>query len=159
MYKTRKVKQRTLKYLGRSYKLNSKGLDLETFLDKNIEQFIEETPKRGIILKLIEFELINHEFKKLKHDDYILNSEIKVEIDKIKIRNLKNKPVVLEINEGFLCEYTINSVLNFKFPNLNEKECGKYLANTLLSAGIKIDDQLFVSLFNKLFKENLQSTN
>ncbi len=159
MYKVKKVKQRNLKYLGRVFRLNNMGLDLISFLGKEAALFINETSKKEIVLKLIEFELLNHGFKRIKNNAYSLNSEITADLDKFKIRSNKNKSTVLEINEGFLCEYTINSLLNFKFPNLNEKECGKYLANALLSAGIKLDEQLFLNLFDKFFKDVLPSTN
>jgi hypothetical protein len=153
-----KVKQKNLKYLGRVYKLNQLELSLQEYLNEDITSFIFNTPKKQVILKLIEFELLNHGFNR-SNDGQFIFEQIKADLNKLKIKNNLNNNTVLEINEGFLCEYTINSMLNFKFPNLNEKECGKYLANALLNTGIKLNQELFINLFRKFYKEILPSTN
>jgi hypothetical protein len=153
-----KVKQKNLKYLGRVYKLSPLQLSLQEYLKEDLNSFIDNTPKRQIILKLIEFELLNHGFKKSNNNQFIL-LEIKTDLNKLKFKNSAGNNIVLEINEGFLCEHTINSMLTFKFPNLNEKECGKYLANALLNAGIKLNQELFINLFRKFYEEILPSTN
>jgi hypothetical protein len=153
-----KVKQKNLKYLGRVYKLSSLELSLQDYINEDITLFIHNTPKRQVILKLIEFELLNHGFKRSNSNQFIFD-EIKADLNKLKIKNKLDNSLVLEINEGFLCEYTINSMLNFKFPNLNEKECGKSLANVLLNTGIKLNQELFINLFRKFYEEILPSTN
>ena len=85
--------------------ITSNSLDL-TLLDKD---------KQSIIYSLIEVELFNHGFKKTNQFNFHLG-DIKITLDKIKIKNVKNKDIVLEINEGFLCEHTIKSLLAFNFP-------------------------------------------
>lgn len=122
--------------------ITSNSLDL-TLLDKD---------KQSIIYSLIEVELFNHGFKKTNQFNFHLG-DIKITLDKIKIKNVKNKDIVLEINEGFLCEHTIKSLLAFKFPNLDEKSCGICLASTLLNAGIKLNQDLFIKLFNKFYED------
>ena len=153
-----KVKQKNLRYLGRVYKLDQLELSLQEFLKEDTDSFISNNSKRQITLKLIEFELLNHGFKQLNNNQFILG-EIKVDLNKLKFKNKSSNNLVLEINEGFLCEYTLNSMLNFKFPNLDEKECGKSLANALLNTGIKLNQELFINLFRKFYEEILPSTN
>ena len=59
----------------------------------------------------------------------------------------RQKEVVLELNEGFLCNVTLNELMNYKPENDND---GAKLANLLLASGIKVDEGLFVRLFNRL---------
>lgn len=140
-----RIKQKNIRYLGRVYKLSpiaSNSLD-STHLDKD---------KHSIIYSLVEVELFNHGFKKTNQYNFQLE-DIKITLDKTKIKNAKNKDVVLEINEGFLCEHTIKALLAFKFPNLDEKSCGICLASALLNAGIKLSPELFIKIFNKFYED------
>lgn len=151
-----KIKQKTIKYLGKVYEPTPLNLDFNSFLGQDLYTFMKNTTKKEISLKLIQFELINHGFKLAKNNVYI-NKEVKIDLNKQKIENNKLNKAVLEINEGFLCDFTFISLLNFKFPNLNEKECGKYLAKTLLNVGIKLNNELFIFLFKKFYKETIPS--
>ncbi|MBI2671026.1 hypothetical protein HYX18_03555 [Candidatus Woesearchaeota archaeon] len=155
--KKQKIKQKNLKYLGKVYKLNNLSLIDSNTRPEDLTSTLNND-KKTIIIRLIERELINHSFKKLKPNIY-KRDNINADLNKIKLKNSKNKNIVLEINEGFLCEYTINLLLNFEFPNLDEKSCGIYLANALLSAGIKLDEVLFIKLFNNFYKEVFSSIN
>ncbi len=147
-----KVKQKSLKYLGRVYKPLQCQLSSSNHLNADIYGFISNNSNSQILISLIRFELLSHQFKEIKHNIFSYE-EIKADLNKLTFKNKSNNNVVLEINEGFLCNYTINSMLNYKFPNLDEKGCGISLANSLLNTGIKLNQELFILLFKKYYAE------
>ncbi len=63
----------------------------------------------------------------------------------------KEQSLVMEINEGFLCTYTINRLLQFQsLPDEDEREKGIRLAKCFLEAGLRIDPSIFVTYFEKV---------
>lgn len=147
-----KVKQKSLKYLGRVYSPIRGSLDISDYINSPLEDYISNKTISQIIIDLIRFELLNHQFKEIKQNIFTLE-KIKIDLNKLTFKNNHNNNIVLEINEGFLCNYTLNYMLNYKFPNLDEKGCGISLANSILNTGIKLNQELFIFLFKKYYKE------
>jgi hypothetical protein len=56
------------------------------------------------------------------------------------------------MNQGFLCNHTLSQLLDFCGEGTRPDEVGQRLANTLLEAGVAIPEDLFVDLFNKIYK-------
>lgn len=139
-YKTKPHhRQKVIKYLGRvltpkkQFKIN---LDI-----KNL------TFKESII-SLLKTELINHNFK--EENNEFIQGDIKINFkDKIVTKN--NKLVSIELNEGFLNDYTLKELLNYEF-NIKQPPLvqGHNLANLLISAGIKLAPSKFLKLFKKI---------
>ena len=124
-------RQKVKEFLGRVYKPELKN---DLGFVKEVD-YVKNNSFRQIVKDLVEFELLKHNVK-----DFF------VDFDKnFVLRN--NRKVALQINEGFLCNYTLKNLLNFK---LGGEEAGYSLAKAFVEAGIKVPQELFVKIFEKL---------
>jgi len=124
-------RQKVKAFLGRVYKPELKN-DLNFVKE---EVYVRDNSFKQIVKDLVEFELLKHDVK-----DFF------VDFDKnLVLRN--NRKVALQINEGFLCNYTLKNLINFK---LEEEEAGYSLAKAFVEAGIKVPQELFIKIFEKL---------
>ncbi len=120
-------KQMIVKYLGKVIKPKRVSkIKFKEYINQDIKEYLEKTEINNIFLDLIKLELLNHDIKEI---------------------NTKN--IIIELNEGFLCNYTLQQLFNLKLPK-SDKEASLILANTILSAGIKIQSSLFIKIFKKL---------
>lgn len=153
------VEQKIIKYLGRVFKFpKTKPTTLKKYFSlPNLKEYFNKTKLPTILLNFIELELYKHNFKQIKKHLW-LNSGCIVNLSKLKLYTTKNKPFVLQLNQGFLTEHTIKNILNFKFPKQNTEDIetelnhARSLANTLLSAGIKPSKIEFIYLFQQFKK-------
>lgn len=150
--KRRKMpKQKVKKYLGRVYKFK-KALNQEIEVIET-----EKTTFRQNILLLIKNELKNYEFEEKEGFWQKENCQINVEqglcIDE------KGKNICIAINEGFLHATTITALIDFKPKEDLEREIGKQLGNTLISAGIRPKEAVFIELFRQVMKQIHQINN
>ncbi len=60
------------------------------------------------------------------------------------------KPIVLAVNNDFLCDYTLRKLARFKSLS-DEEECGKELAKAFIHAGIPPNPKIFVEVFQKVY--------
>lgn len=99
------------------------------------------------VMALVKQELANHGF----------NESLELEGVKADLLNRSfvsgKRNVVLALNEGFLCSQTLNEVLGFK-PEGYEEQAGEKLATVLVEAGLKLPKDVFVRLFEKVYKLN-----
>jgi hypothetical protein len=62
----------------------------------------------------------------------------------------KTNPAVIAMNEGFLCQHTLQQATEF-IPSSNiEEKIGAELAGVLLEAGLAVPHDVFVQLFEKV---------
>jgi hypothetical protein len=99
------------------------------------------------VLALIKQELKNHGF-----NDSLAKDKTKVDLENRKIIN-NNKSIILEMNEGYLCTYTLNHLMTLKLKGY-EEQAGTQLATALVEAGLKLSQETFVQLFEKIYKGN-----
>ncbi len=102
---------------------------------------------KELILDIARQELLNHSFggrEILKREDII------VDLNQLKFTKNK-KPVIVALNEGFICEHTLKELLNFKAEG-SEEEVGVKLATKLVEAGLGVQKEEFVHVFEKVFK-------
>ena len=144
-----KVKQKTLKYLGKIYKVGKESAPRNI----NSEEF-KNTSIKKLIIELIRNELNSHNFKEIKNNIFELDNSL-VDLEKKEVINKNSKKqICLELNNNFLCSYTLRKLLNFKpKKNLTKIQIGKQLANTFESAGISISKEVFVYIAQKIIKE------
>lgn len=125
------ARQKVKQFLGRIHKPELKG-DMEFSKE---DEYVKNNSFRQIVKDLVEYELLKHGSK-----DFI------IDFDKgLVLRN--DRKVALQMNEGFLCNYTLKNLMNFK---LGGDEAGYDLANAFVEAGIKVPQDLFVKIFEKL---------
>ena len=149
-WKNSKVKQKVKRYLGRVYEFKRKDSDFEKFIGRNVEEFIAMSSSEDIIIKLVEWELLNHCFE-LKEGLYV-NGRCLVDLKKKKIRNLRGSKIALGFNEGFLDEYSLRKLIRKKHKGEEQGELGYTLAKMFVETGIKIPHEVFVGYFSKLYK-------
>lgn len=90
----------------------------------------------------------NKENLKINEKNYLKNRKT------LKINKKKTKNFVIEMNEGFLCKYTLDKIFQFKYDEyISSSENGFILARLLVDAGLKIDNKLFVEMFKGFVKE------
>lgn len=138
--KTKKYpKQEVVKYLG---KVITPKKYSKTILN------IDNLTFKEAIIHLLKTELTNHKFK--EKNNIFIQKDILIDL-KTKTITKNLKPISLELNEGFLNNYTLKELLNFKYktkqPPLTQ---GHTLANLLISAGIKLSPSKFLKLFKKI---------
>ena len=141
--KSRGSRQKVKRYLGRIYKFNIKN-DADFLQFKKIESaenYVMENDFKKIIMDLIEWELFRHEIDKNKFAIDLNGMNV--------MQNGRN--VVLLINDGFMCNLTLKNIFEFR-PEGDESNDGYRLARVFVESGVKIPQDVFISLFGKLFK-------
>jgi len=149
----RSSRQKTSKYLGRNYKLTKSNPALfEDFIPSDINDYFSKYSSQHIIKDLINHELLQHSFK--LSEEKLKSSNFLVDINNIQVIDDKTqKPISLEMNEGFLNNYTLSNLLNIKYNQKTDKEIARLLADSLLSAGISIEEDIFILLYSRIVKE------
>lgn len=129
-------RQRVSKYLGKTYTLT------------RYSEALSELPPgiQAAIIEGIAQELSNHGF--VREGNVLKQESIVVDLNENTIRE-KNKKVVLGMNEGYLCDHTLQQLLTFA-PNERPDESAKKLANLVLEAGLKLSNEQFVHLFEQV---------
>lgn len=127
-WKEGKVKQKTIKYLGK----------VNNFKSSKTQDFDEQEPMPSIISNT----LINAGFS----NQLELNG-IKVDLEKQKI-SLGKREGVIKLNEGILSSITIKKLLNYEI--IEETKPGLKLAKLLSESGIDLDQNTFIKLYQVL---------
>ena len=149
------ARQKVKGYLGRVYfpdKQESKDF-FEHYNINDIEGYVKDNKhnRTRIVNELVKLELINHGFKE-KEGILFFNSIFfdigNNELHSINEKNIKNKKVVLKINDGFMCNETINKLVKGSFGD----ETGYEFAKAFVDAGINIPKELFVKLYESMVK-------
>tara|TARA_Y100000034_G_C6866933_1_gene395254 strand:+ start:672 stop:1121 length:450 start_codon:yes stop_codon:yes gene_type:complete len=121
-------RQRVKQYLGSIIKV--KG---------NLEQnnSIVGNGRKDFLLKFLEKTINKQELKRLN----IIQK-------KLSFFKKNNKEVVLKTNEGHLCSFTLNRILNFRKTN-NLQNDGYKLAKYFLQAGLNVTKEEFIEFYTK----------
>lgn len=127
----RGARQKVGKYLGRIYApQKGKKTGLKEYLSvKDLKGYVEDSDFKKIINDLMALELYNHGLNHFYTE--------------------KQGNKVIALNQGFLCEHTLKALLNYS----PEEDQGLRLAELITGAGIDIEKEVFVELFEKLKKE------
>ena len=133
-------KQKISAYLGRIIEL------------KGCKQENQKLPKnhQEAILKLLEEILLFNGFAQKTKYSFLRDAILDDLADKEVIDLSSNKEVCLKVNEGFIAKITLRKALEYKPPETTEKEIGRDLAKTLISAGLKPSEAIFLAIFRNL---------
>jgi hypothetical protein len=131
------TRQRVSSYLGRILRpARVKSETLQGFLNlKNVSEYVRNSSYGEIISALVRLELYNHN-----------SGKIEIDFEKFLVRN-KGKNIVVAMNEGFLCNHSLKRLMEY---SPEEDYSGFLLADLITAAGIKIEKDVFVALFEKL---------
>lgn len=135
------TRQKTVKYLG-------KVIELKKINNKELKKFSNLTPKQ-VIHELILLELKNHGFKK---KDNILKLKKVIFNPETYSLSSGNSNIVLKLNNEFMCQYTINNLLNFEHTG-DEEQTGLALAKSVVSSGLTIPKEIFIHLFEQTYTD------
>ncbi|MBI2564489.1 hypothetical protein HYV79_00675 [Candidatus Woesearchaeota archaeon] len=136
-------RQNVGKYIGKV--INCKKLQNDHTLTK--ETYSER------ILEIIQQELLNHGFK--TETNNLVFEDISISINPLNVKK-KNKNIALQINEGFMCQETLQQLQEF-MPK-SEKDLEK-LAVLLVEAGIKLNQNIFLQLCEPLIAKSKEQEN
>ena len=139
-WKKGRSRQKVKGYMGRVYRFNLVN-NVEFSQFKNIEdvqEYVKNNDKKKIINDMVEWELFKFGIK----ENFLVN-DAKVQKG--------NKNVDFFINDGFMCNYTLKNIIEFKSEG-DEQSDGYRLARAFVEAGIKVPQEVFVGVFSKLFK-------
>lgn len=99
--------------------------------------------------------LIKQELIAVGFSDKLVLGNIKINLQTCTIREGK-KPLVLGLNGGYLCDYTLRKLLHFQ--PIEEITPGYRLARAFSDAGIRISRAEFVAIYKKAYKPKNVST-
>lgn len=147
-------RQRFVKYLG---KIHTPSRVYEHTLQTRFnvvdnENYIRKTPFKEILKDIIAVELFNHNFYFKK---FYYNDKCYVDLTNLKVYDEKLTPCVVKLNEGFICDYSLDKLFKYLPSTDDEMKIGKELASSLLNLGIKLDPAIFVLLCKKVLKEKV----
>ncbi len=143
---TKGSRQKVKNYLGRVFRFElKKDTPFLQFIKlQNIESYIDENDKNKIFSELVEWELFKFGISK---------QNFSIDLKNIAIRK-NNKGIVFFINDGFMCDLTLKNLFEFKFKSEGDEDRDAYLlAKSFVDAGIKVPNEVFVKIFEKLYKE------
>lgn len=135
-------KQKTLAYLGRIYAsetVSASQLIHEETPQKSIRSTIE------VMLAVMGYTKHYRLWKK-----HYPTGEITVDPAVGKVTAAATQKAVLAVNDGFWCDFTLQRLLNMKMPETTEIGMGKYLAKSLVEAGLRPAQKDFLALFQQI---------
>ncbi len=131
-------RQRVSKYLGKTQTLSrySEGL--------------AELPigLQPAIVEAVAQELSNHGF--IRDGNLLKQENVIVDLNEKTVRQ-NTKKIVLGMNEGYLCDHTLQQLLTFT-PEERQDENAKKLASLVLEAGLKLSNEQFLHLYEQVKK-------
>jgi hypothetical protein len=135
-------RQKVRQYLGRVYELEK---------IKEVEDSHNGKSKQEILLNLVIPELKVRSFKEKK--DKLINKNLVFETKSFTLRKTTksgtSKDAIIKLNEGYLCSFTLERILNFE-KSKDVKKDAQVLAKYFLEAGLQINQELFVSFYQKI---------
>lgn len=149
------TRQKTIGYLGKVYTIKPEkcleNTDFYEYVRQVSDVYYKKASVKQMVLDVIRYELYKHGFKmvqgRMKKEE---NSAcLEVDFGALAVTAGK-KPAVLNINNDFLCDYTLRRLVKFR-SNSDQGECGKEFAQAFISAGIAITPGLFVQVFTKVY--------
>lgn len=145
-------RQQSKKYLGKVIEFEpSSGEDFRAWIKDDFANFLEKSEFKAILLDMISFELLRMGFK--KEEDFLFKDKLKIDLKNLKIIEGK-RPIVIKLNEGFLCEFTLKNLLSYDGEN---DPSGARLASLLVNAGLHVEEEVFIALFDKKRKPEEES--
>lgn len=135
------ARQKVKAFLGRIYKpslVNEQDF-FEYVKANDVDAYVKENSLAKITRDLISWEFFKHDIDK---------NCIFVDFENKIVRKYRNK-VAVQMNEGFLCGYTLKNLVNFRFKEA-EENAGMALAKAFVEAGVKVPEELFVRVFEKV---------
>jgi hypothetical protein len=140
-------RQKVSRYLGKVVKLEK--VREREFEAGDMGEYVKRR-KSQIIRDLVRHELLLRGFEEEKGRMIKEGMIFELGPRKFVKENGEEEKLVIEMNEGFLCKYTLTNLLNFKAKDDDEREVGIKLAKAFLEAGLNVPKEIFVAYFEKV---------
>ena len=142
------VRQKVSKYLGSITKLEKiKDITFFDYFDYDKDRYIANVSMKELVRDLVEFELFKHGFTK-KSKYRMTNGVIEAQLD--------NMTEVFSMNEGYMNKHTLKEIERYyKILDQDEKKIPYKFAALFVNAGIDIDKELFIELYQKFFSDSI----
>lgn len=145
-----RVKQLGNKYLGRVYKIDlMRSMCFKDFV--GAEDYFEKKELVDIFKDLIILELWKFGFTRVRKDVWS-NGFFTVNLKYNFVRGERKEDIVLIMNEGFLCGWSLNRLGRFR-ESRDFGEKGVKLGKMLKLCGIELEPEVFVKLYSKISGE------
>lgn len=128
-------RQRVIRYLGRIYKFEK---------IKDFEFEIKEDSYKDSLISLYINELKRHGFRKRGGVFYRKNCF--ADLEGLNVFDKNGKKSVLQVNAGFICDYSLKELFNLKFED--KEEFKKEFAKKLVLSGLDVKPEVFVGLYS-----------
>lgn len=165
---TNKGSRQKAKYLGKVLKpeIVKEAAFADFIMEKyslSPEEFFRKNKKTDIVDELIKHELMKRGFtysqtrldrtgKGNKPKDSVLSNNKYYYKSRKVFKLTTNRETVVEMNEGFMCDYSVEKLLRLKPTGYDEREQGIKLAKALLEAGLKVEKENFIYVFERWVK-------
>ncbi len=148
--RSKKVKQKVSKYLGPIVQLEQiSDLSFFDYYDYDFETYINTVKIDDLVFDLVELELVKHGFTK-KSKNVLVNGPIEVDIKKM--------DKVFSMNEGFMHRFTLKEIGRYDKILDAKKRIPYKFAALFVNAGIDIEKELFVELYQRFFSNNIEES-
>jgi hypothetical protein len=137
---TKKGTRQKTKYLGRVY-------ELERVHDADYQ--IVGGPAKDIIASVVAWTLKGYGF--INKGNMMIKEDIAVNLETQAVR-LGKQDIVIKLGADFMCQETLRKLMRFK-SDKDAKGVGTELAKAFVGAGIPVPPDVFVEVFNKIYKE------
>lgn len=138
-------RQRVSEYLGRVHELKrTKDIGFGSFVRKPLQEYLTDKSYLEVLHDLVQWELARHGFR---HEDNIWRSA-HLDLELSKNVTISDR-IVLQMNEGFLCNHTLECLKGFQ-PVGEEEEVVYDFAESFVLAGIAVPKDVFIALYQKI---------
>lgn len=134
------TRQKVLEYLGRIYKFEKV---------RDVELKVKEGSYKNLLISLYIHELRECGFR--NRQGIFVKGKCSVDLENLKVFG-ENSKVVLQMNAGFICDYSINGLVNLKI--LDDEKSRRLFAKKLLLGGLDIKPEVFVELYKRLLSSD-----
>lgn len=150
--RSKKVKQKVSKYLGRIHTLDKiRNIPFSEYYHVDVDEYVLKHDLKHLVRDLVELEFYRHGFIK-KNATCMMNGEQKVDIEKLE--------KVYAMNEGFMQKNTVRQIFKYdKLLDEHERRVPYKFAALFVNAGIDLDKELFIALYQKHFSDSLSVEN
>ena len=153
-------RQKTVAYLGKVCELEkARDIAFEEYIKKqylqDIDSYLEKSNPKSIIYDLLSCELMKHGFTETLTKHVVIKEHLVSDLIKLKFfknSNIEaNMEIVLKLNHEYMCPFTIKRLLELNL-DCDEETAGRKLAEHIVSAGISLDPEIFIALFEKVYQ-------
>jgi len=137
--KRKAPKQKTLKYLGKLY--------TPKIIENRLICINHNHSKEELYRELVRIELLNHGYKE-KREGVLQHEDCYVDLKRLLFYNKEGKEIVLQTNRGFLCNHSIQRLIDYTHGK--DKKTQRQFAKMLELSGLDLEPEEFVELYEYL---------